>query len=238
MYLISAYFDEHVTKGLQRLIDNIAKETGNTYMIENNVPPHLTISSFETRKPDNLKEEFMKLNKIGAGEINIFSIGQFLPYVMYATPVLDEYLMHLSNEVYDIFSAREDVTINRCYKPYNWFPHITLGKKLEKEQMIMAMRVLQTHFIPIKGKIVRLGLSQTNPHKDIIQFIICITKISTFLILCDLAVCLATLYVSFSLVFALMRYLQGKVFLIRFYSPTTLSSSRAEFRLPSRLACA
>lgn len=68
--------------------------------------------------------------------------------------------------------------------------------------------------------------------------VICITKISTFLILCDLAVCLATLYVSFSLVFALMRYLQGKVFLIRFYSPTTLSSSRAEFRLPSRLACA
>ena len=72
----------------------------------------------------------------------------------------------------------------------------------------------------------------------IISFGICITKISTFLILCDLAVCLATLYVSFSLVFALMRYLQGKVFLIRFYSPTTLSSSRAEFRLPSRLACA
>lgn len=71
-----------------------------------------------------------------------------------------------------------------------------------------------------------------------LQILICITKISTFLILCDLAVCLATLYVSFSLVFALMRYLQGKVFLIRFYSPTTLSSSRAEFRLPSRLACA
>ena len=36
--------------------------------------------------------------------------------------------------------------------------------------------------------------------------LVCITKISTFLILCDLAVCLATLYVSFSLVFALMRY--------------------------------
>ena len=74
--------------------------------------------------------------------------------------------------------------------------------------------------------------------QEAIKIRICITKISTFLILCDLAVCLATLYVSFSLVFALMRYLQGKVFLIRFYSPTTLSSSRAEFRLPSRLACA
>lgn len=80
--------------------------------------------------------------------------------------------------------------------------------------------------------------SELNTLKVKRKIIICITKISTFLILCDLAVCLATLYVSFSLVFALMRYLQGKVFLIRFYSPTTLSSSRAEFRLPSRLACA
>lgn len=82
------------------------------------------------------------------------------------------------------------------------------------------------------------NLSYTIDNTAIAQIRICITKISTFLILCDLAVCLATLYVSFSLVFALMRYLQGKVFLIRFYSPTTLSSSRAEFRLPSRLACA
>ena len=81
-----------------------------------------------------------------------------------------------------------------------------------------------------------IGVSEKG--NSIIRFEVCITKISTFLILCDLAVCLATLYVSFSLVFALMRYLQGKVFLIRFYSPTTLSSSRAEFRLPSRLACA
>ena len=81
-----------------------------------------------------------------------------------------------------------------------------------------------------KGKYTMRRVMQT--------ILVCITKISTFLILCDLAVCLATLYVSFSLVFALMRYLQGKVFLIRFYSPTTLSSSRAEFRLPSRLACA
>lgn len=87
---------------------------------------------------------------------------------------------------------------------------------------------------------VRAFFSITLPNiaKTVLSISICITKISTFLILCDLAVCLATLYVSFSLVFALMRYLQGKVFLIRFYSPTTLSSSRAEFRLPSRLACA
>ena len=43
MYLISAYFDEHTTRQLQRFIDAVAQNTGNTYMIDNNVPPHLTI---------------------------------------------------------------------------------------------------------------------------------------------------------------------------------------------------
>ena len=102
-------------------------------------------------------------------------------------------------------------------------PHINVGD-IKSFEMIAPPLELQRKF------------SEFNSQVD--KFSICITKISTFLILCDLAVCLATLYVSFSLVFALMRYLQGKVFLIRFYSPTTLSSSRAEFRLPSRLACA
>ncbi len=86
---------------------------------------------------------------------------------MYASPLLDRYLQQLSETVYDTFSVRDDVTINKCYKPYSWFPHITLGKKLEKEQMLMAMKAMQIHFSPVKGRIVRLGLAQTNPHRDI-----------------------------------------------------------------------
>lgn len=167
MYLISAYFDDSTTKKLQRYIDVIARKTGNTYMTENNVPPHLTISSFETRQPENLCEDFKKLSAVKQGDVNIFAIGEFLPYVMYASPLLDKYLQQLSETVYDTFAVRDDVTINKCYKPYSWFPHITLGKKLEKEQMIMAMKAMQIHFSPVKGRIVRLGLAQTNPHRDI-----------------------------------------------------------------------
>ena len=105
------------------------------------------------------------------------------------------------------------------------------GKVLKREYLIDEVWQGDTEFVDAHALTVAVKRL-----RDKLE--VCITKISTFLILCDLAVCLATLYVSFSLVFALMRYLQGKVFLIRFYSPTTLSSSRAEFRLPSRLACA
>ena len=33
MYLISAYFDEHTTRQLQRFIDAVAQNTGNTYIM-------------------------------------------------------------------------------------------------------------------------------------------------------------------------------------------------------------
>ena len=132
------------------------------------------------------------------------------------------------------------------------YQYIYRKKKTSKQQIVQELQMgLSTvsqnlNLLEQEGLIEkkRLFASTGGRKANAIQIVsdfkiqVCITKISTFLILCDLAVCLATLYVSFSLVFALMRYLQGKVFLIRFYSPTTLSSSRAEFRLPSRLACA
>ena len=58
-------------------------------------------------------------------------------------------------------------SLYKIAEKHNFSDFLYVGKS---EQMIMAMRVLQTHFVPIKGKIVRVGLSQTNPHKDIIQF--------------------------------------------------------------------
>ena len=50
MYLISLYFDEKIEKTIQQLIDKVAEKSGNKYMIEGRVPPHITISAFETEE--------------------------------------------------------------------------------------------------------------------------------------------------------------------------------------------
>ena len=50
MYLVSIYFDEKTTSRIQGYITQVAKRSGNPFMIEKNVPPHLTISAFETRR--------------------------------------------------------------------------------------------------------------------------------------------------------------------------------------------
>lgn len=201
MYLISVYFDDHANKILQRYIDEVAKATGNTFMIDHKVPPHMTISSIEAKSVDVLRPAFESLaeklaftrtrtgnsslgnnvqgnsnqtnsnqsnSNLGeSNKIQIVSVGQLLPYVLYATPVLNEMLQDLQEVVYDTFKDIEDTDISRFYQPYSWLPHITLGKKMDKEQMISAIKVMQEKFAPLEAIITKIGLAKVNPHEDV-----------------------------------------------------------------------
>ncbi len=166
MYLISAYFDESGNREIRRLSGLIAKETGNRFLLDHQVPPHLTLSAFEAREPAGF-EEYAK--EFAPGRIMVVSPGALLPYVMYLTPVLNEYLFRLQKGADDFVSGLPDVRINRYYHPYGWLPHITVGKTLGEEQMRGAFAVLQKHFSPFETEICEIGLARTNPHEDIIR---------------------------------------------------------------------
>ena len=171
MYLVSIYFDEETNKILNRYIDKLAEKTGNTFMTEHNVPPHITISQIEARSENVLIPYMAQLRgKLKAGEISIVSVGMLLPYVLYAAPTLCEYLQDLANEVYNNFCDIPETIVSRYYNPASWLPHITLGKKLSKEQLLTAVSIMQTDFAPIKAKVVEIGLAKVNPHEDVVRF--------------------------------------------------------------------
>ena len=48
MYLISVYFDRKTENQIQSYINDVASVCGNWFMIDNEVPPHITITAFET----------------------------------------------------------------------------------------------------------------------------------------------------------------------------------------------
>ncbi len=54
MYLVSVYFDKTAEHILQRYINKIAEKTGNSFMTDNSVPPHMTISAIEARSEKSL----------------------------------------------------------------------------------------------------------------------------------------------------------------------------------------
>ena len=171
MYLISVYFDEHSNKILQGYIDKIALKSGNHFMSENKVPPHMTISSIEARSVGILQPAFESLRgTFEQGEIQFVSVGQLLPYVIYTTPVMNSYLLELSECVYGAFKEISETSISRYYRPLSWLPHVTLGKTLDKAQMQKAFAVMQDSFSPFSAKVVEIGLAKMNPHEDIVRF--------------------------------------------------------------------
>ena len=171
MYLISVYFDDVTNKRIQGYIDRVAASTGNSFMLDNKVPPHLTVSAFETRNVEHIipvvKEMFTKLSK---GNIKWVSIGQFFPYVIFLSPVLDEYLHGLCKCFYKELSSVEGIKVYPYYQPFQWAPHATIGKTLTTEQMQRAFEVMQHSFGVFEGHIVEIGLARTNPHEDLIRF--------------------------------------------------------------------
>ncbi|MCI7128999.1 MAG: 2'-5' RNA ligase family protein [Lachnospiraceae bacterium] len=171
MYLISAYFDQRTTKMLQNYIDRIARETGNTFMTQNHVPPHMTISAIESRNVEVLMPAVDALQgQIECGSVQLVSVGQLLPYVCYATPVLNRYLLELSARVNEAVQDIPETSVSRFYQPMSWLPHVTLGKTLDKEQMRAAFCVLQESFSPFEGQVTELGLAKVNPHEDAVRF--------------------------------------------------------------------
>lgn len=75
MYLISVYFDDKSNKIISNYINKIAQKTGNTFMTDNDVPPHLTIMSVEAREEKKLTEVMEQLERsLTKGQIQLVSV--------------------------------------------------------------------------------------------------------------------------------------------------------------------
>ena len=178
MYLVSLYFDDKTDARIRQYINAVAKRTGNTYMLDGKVPPHITISAFESRQErrvievldacvKNLNRDSVQSDAIKPGPIQWASAGAFFPHVLYLSPVLNAYLHQLAVTVYDDLQDVEDVLIRKCYQPFFWFPHTTIAKKLSEEEMREGFAVLQNSFGMFSGEVVKIGLAKTNPYEDI-----------------------------------------------------------------------
>lgn len=168
MYLISIYFDTKTENTMQALINQIAKATGNTFMTDGKIPPHITLLAFET-KDEEKAIELLERNicRFKSGSLFFSSIGAFKGQVIYAEPVLNEYLHNMISVLYGIYNDMPDIKFSPYYKPFGWIPHLSVGKHLEKEQMEKAFEIMIKQFAPLEGVVTRIGIAKTNPHRDI-----------------------------------------------------------------------
>ena len=132
------------------------------------MPPHITIAAFRAESESIANEIFRSgAKKISGGMVQWVSCGCFFPGVIYAAPLLNEYL-HQISEIYNKeLIQREGIYIDNRYQPFHWFPHTTLGKHLSQEQLGEAFAAMQKSFGSFAGRVEKIGLAKTNPYMDL-----------------------------------------------------------------------
>ena len=172
MYLVSIYFDSITDQKIREIIGQIAKNSQNKAMLDGNIPPHITISAFESRQELQKEKQIISLldapfSKLERQSLQWVSVGAFFPHVLYLMPVLNSYLHNISLTVSQHLQTIEDLSIRPYYQPFHWLPHTTVAKNLSTQEMLRAFETLQKSFGMFSGKVIKIGLSKTNPYHDI-----------------------------------------------------------------------
>lgn len=167
-YAIVLYFDEISNDTFKEIIKNVALISNNNYMIDVNIPPHITIGSFFSDECTNLLtivEDFVK--HIEKFDVKFDKISAFEPRVLFASPIKDANLMRLNTLVNDTFLNHAMPADNENYTPEKWIPHCALAVRLDKEQFEKAMIIEKSIDFPIVVKVQKVALARCNPYKEI-----------------------------------------------------------------------
>lgn len=172
MFLISAFFDPLTNRTFQKLINGIADVTGNEFMLEFNVPPHLTFLQIQTRTGQEQLEQAVKNleGKLKAVSLTFASCGDGIPNVVFAKVRMTDELKTQINLIYDEIIKIPDIKINPYYLPENIFPHVTLGKTLTWEQQSAAMDYVNKNFSIFEGIISEVALTCGKPPYPLVHF--------------------------------------------------------------------
>lgn len=170
-YLVSLYFDDKTKEKLQKHMAAVAERSGNRYMLNHEVPPHITVSSFEAEDEEAVKEALQAcLGNRASGELHWVSVGTFMPSVLYIMPVLNVYLQELMQAVYGCVKEIPGVTVSKYYQPFRWLPHTTIGKKMAEDELLKGFQVMQESFRIIRGNVAEIGLAKASPYEDIVTW--------------------------------------------------------------------
>lgn len=171
-YAIAVCFDMESTDKMKQKIIEIAESNINPYMISNKIPPHLTISLFETDDELEVHKVLKDIfSKVSREHIKVSSVEMFQPKVIYYSPKKSEFLIKL-NEIITNKLIQIGIEPDKYYLPDRWVPHIALGVQLTFIELIRALEIVKRDFEPFNTIIEKVVLAKCNPYREIIEYFI------------------------------------------------------------------
>lgn len=169
-YAVSLHFTPDVNKIITSAVNAIAEVTGNSFIIENKIPPHVTIGAFHAVKDEEARliqmvEEFTKSQK--AGIVQFTEIGNFNGKVLFLKPEKDGFLAQINAELHSILLPEFEKAENGYYMPEIWFPHTTLATRLNQSQFEKAIKIAKNIKLPLATESNEIAVYQFSPFAEL-----------------------------------------------------------------------
>ncbi len=167
-YALTLYFDKDTESYFNSIISSIANSGASSYMVDTNIPPHITIADFYTEEVNIIVSEVdNNITNFTTGDVIWVSLGSFVPNVLFAAPVMNEYLLNACTNINRLVKPFAHHCGYGQYLPLQWVPHTTLASHLDNDSLIQAFNIATQNFTAVKGKCNRLTLAQCNPFIEI-----------------------------------------------------------------------
>ena len=172
-YAISLHFTQAVNEIIFNTMASIAEQTGNGFMIENKVPPHVTIGAFHGTKETEahliqIVDEFSKTQQ--SAKVRFTEIGNFNGKVLFLKPEKDAFLSEINKELHKFVLPEFEAGENGYYVPEIWFPHTTLATRLNQSQFEKSVEIASKINLPLEAKINEIGFYQCSPFLELKRF--------------------------------------------------------------------
>ena len=172
-YAVSLHFTQDVNEIIFNTMASIAEQTGNDFMIENKVPPHVTIGAFHGTKETETRliqivEDFSKTRQ--SAKVRFTEIGNFNGKVLFLKPQKDAFLSEINKELHNIVLPEFEAGENGYYVPELWFPHTTLATRLNQSQFEKSVEIANKIPLPLEAKINEIGFYQCSPFLELKRF--------------------------------------------------------------------
>lgn len=174
-YAVSLHFSQDVNEIITSAVCSIADITGSRFILENKIPPHVTIGAFHATKENEPKlmrlvKDFSK-NQM-AGHIQFTGIGNFNSKVLFFKPEKDEFLSEINKSLHELILPDFEKGDNGYYLPEVWFPHTTLATRLNQSHFSKALSIAEKIPLPLKAEVCEIGFYQCSPFKELKRFTI------------------------------------------------------------------
>ncbi len=172
-YAVSLHFTQDVNQIISDAVGEIAKLTGNDFIIQNKIPPHVTIGAFHGTKEKEahltkLVEDFSKA--LQPGMVQFTEVGNFNKKVLFLKPQKDAFLTEINKALHKLILPEFEKGENGYYMPEIWFPHTTLATRLSQSQFEKALEIANKISLPLETKISSVGLYQCSPFLELKRF--------------------------------------------------------------------